>query len=507
MTRSTIRFAAAVVALIGPDAALAQATPKRAVATLDSIRARIAAIVDSTGIPSLAVAVSKGGKIVLEAGFGFADIDRKVPATPNTLYSIASVSKPYTATAVMKLVEQGRIDLDRPANDYLTTGQLTGLAGPASGATVRRVLSHTAGLPLHARFFYEGAPESRPTMKQSIDRYGILVFPPGEVYNYANLGYGILEQIVADVSGRSFEDFMQAEIFAPLGLKETAIGTGAGIANAAVRYNGQKRPIAPYDFDHRGASAVWASAHDLARFGMFHLRNRLKDQKPALTDSTIVLMQRPATPPDSPGRYGLGWSLSEEQGLRVVQHSGGMPGVVAYLLLFPDQDVAVATMANIDDTGVPLRVARMLAGAVIPTFDVAVAQRPRTRSAPSAFALPDSLVGEWDGTVRTYDDQKIPFKLLLKSDDVHAQLVTGRVPLWTVLNQPSFSRGILGGALAVTVPTEEALRYPQIGYLTLLHRGDTLRGYLVSAWVLDRPTAGLPSYVEVTRKRPRTGNP
>ena len=136
-----------------------------------AIEARIRRLLDSTGTPSVAVAVGRQGKILWEAGFGYADLANKVPATAATLYSLASISKPITATGLMTLVERGKVNLDRPVNDYLRTGQITGLAGPASEATVRRVMSHTAGLPLHARFFYQGGADPRPTKKEAIDRY------------------------------------------------------------------------------------------------------------------------------------------------------------------------------------------------------------------------------------------------------------------------------------------------------------------------------------------------
>src|SRR5262245_20887919 len=308
---------------VAPTATLAAQRAARAdaaiaPATLDSLRAHIRRVLDSTKVASVAVAVAKHGRIIWEEGFGFADLDRRTPATPTTLYSMASISKPITATGLMKLVEQGKIDLDHPANDYLGAAKITGLAGPASGATVRRVLSHTAGLPLHYRFFYAGGPVTRPSMDEAISRYAIVVYPPGAVYNYSNLGYGVLEEIIAKVSGRPYETFMQDEVFKPLGMTTTTIGSGAGIANSAVRYTADWKPVAFYDFDHRAASAVYTSAHELVRFGMFHLKDHLADQRPILKDSTLDAMHRVATPGDMATGYGLGWGIGIEQGMRVV---------------------------------------------------------------------------------------------------------------------------------------------------------------------------------------------
>jgi CubicO group peptidase (beta-lactamase class C family) len=475
-----------------------QAIPK---AALDAVRSRIRHLIDSAQVPSVTVAVAKDGRIVWEEGFGFADLERRTPATPTTLYSMASISKPIAATGVMKLAEQGRIDLDRPANDYLGPGKITGLAGDASGATVRRLLSHTAGLPLHYRFFYEGGTTQRPAMDEAIGRYAIAVYPPGAVYNYSNLGYGVLEEIVARASGRPFEDFMRDEVFLPLGMTTTTIGTGAGLGNAAVRYDARRKPVAFYDFDHRAASAVYTSARELARFGMFHLKNHLKDQRRVLADSTIDRMQRVATPGDTGAGYGLGWGIGRDQGYRVVSHTGGMPGVSTTLKLYPEQNVVIAVLAN-TGTPVPHRVAFHVAGAVLPRYDPWSGDRPPPAGAASVgFAPPNELWGEWTGTIRMYDGSTVPLALMIRPDDVHVRLGSGANALWTVLNSASYRANLLGGRFAGTIPSEEARRFPHTVGLSLLHEGGTLRGW-AAAMTTDEPITGaMSSYAELAKRR------
>jgi len=466
-------------------------------ATLDSLRAHIRRVMDSTKTPSIAVAVAKGGRIIWEEGFGFADVEHRTPATPTTLYSMASISKPITATGLMKLVEQGKIDLDRPANDYLGTAKITGLAGPASGATVRRVMSHTAGLPLHYRFFYAGGAVTRPSMDEAISRYAIVVYPPGAVYNYSNLGYGVLEEIIAKVSGKPYETYMQEEVFKPLGMNTTTIGTGAGIANSAVRYTADWKPIAFYDFDHRAASAVYTSAHELVRFGMFHLKDHLADQRPILKDATLDAMQHRETPGDTASGYGLGWAIDNEQGTRVVSHTGGMPGVATSLELYPQQNMAIVALGNTSSEA-PYRLAIDLAAALVPGYK---APAPRDRSrAVATFTSPAELTGEWSGTVRMYDGSTTPIALLVKSDDVHVRLGSGDDALWTVLNTPTFRNNLLTGRFAGTIPSEEARHFPQNVGMSLLLQGDTLRGW-AAAMTTDNPLTGaMSSYAELTRK-------
>src|SRR5688500_13954724 len=131
-------------------------------------------------LPSLAVAVARDGEILWEEAFGWADRENRVPATRHTLYSLASISKPITATGIMLLKAAGKLDLDAAVNDYLGEAKLAARVGDAGDATVRRVANHSAGLPLHWHFFPEDEPRRRPEMDETIRRYGNLVTAPGE---------------------------------------------------------------------------------------------------------------------------------------------------------------------------------------------------------------------------------------------------------------------------------------------------------------------------------------
>ena len=274
----------------------------------DAVRTVIAQGIVQRGIPSVAVAVARDGEIVREEGFGWADRENRIPATAHTLYSLASISKPITATGLMILVERGLVDLDRPINDYLGDAKLTARVGNAEDATVRRVANHTAGLPLHYQFFYDDEPYIRPPMDETIRRYGNLVTAPGERYQYSNLGFGVLDHLIARVSGKSYPDFMREEVFAPLGMHHASVDIAPGLEPyAAARYerDGSRYPF--YDFDHPGASAVFCSAHDLARFGMFHVKSHRADQRAILSDATIDALHTPTVTVDGNTGYGVGW--------------------------------------------------------------------------------------------------------------------------------------------------------------------------------------------------------
>jgi CubicO group peptidase (beta-lactamase class C family) len=466
---------------------------------LDSLRPVIRQMMAKAHAPSIAVAVAQHGKILWEEGFGLADIGHRIPATANTLYSMASISKPITATGLMTLVQRGTIALDHPANDYLGRGKITGLAGDAREATVERVMSHTAGLPLHYRFFYEGGDEARPSMDDAIARYAIVVYPPGRVYNYANLDYGIVEQMIAHTTGESYATYMRRAVFMPLGMKRTAIGTGRGLKDAAIRYDDSLKAVPFYDFDHRGASAVWTTAHELLRFGMFHLRDHLPDEKPILADSTILAMQHVRTPGDTAHGYGLGWLLDDDHGYRRVSHTGGMPGVATSLDLYPSEDLAVVVLEN-QSGELPAVIASVIENVLLRGRGEALAadraaQQGRSRQ---AFAAPAELVGDWVGTLRTYQGT-VPLAIRVKSDEVLVRLGDPDA-LWSLVNRASFQNRLLVGEFLGTIPTTDARRHPHDVGMSLWYADGKLRGWL-AAIATNRPVAGaVSSYAELTRQ-------
>src|SRR5207247_8662407 len=153
------RFMLVFVALDGfAHALLGQSSDQFAL-----VRGAMHRLVDSMGSPSVAVAVAKEGRIVWEDAIGWANREKRIPATASTIYPLASISKPITATGLMVLVERGLVDLDRPINAYLGTVRLTGLGGDTTGATVRRVLGHTAGLRLHSQVAVSYLGSRRPS--------------------------------------------------------------------------------------------------------------------------------------------------------------------------------------------------------------------------------------------------------------------------------------------------------------------------------------------------------
>ncbi len=450
---------------------LTAAIPLAAADPFDPIRGFIRKGLVETGAASIAVAVAKDGKIVWEEGFGWADREKRVPSTEHTMYSLASISKPITATGLMVLVERGKIDLNRPANDYLGNAKLRGRAGDAAQATVRRVANHSSGLPQHVQFFYSNEARRPPSMDETILRYGNLVTVPGERFQYSNLGFGILDYVMERAVGRTYADFMREEVFLPLGLTRTSVHIGPGLEPyASVRYGRDGLPIPFYEFDHTGASAVWASAHDLVRFGMFHLKTHLPDQKPVLSDASIDAMKQPTFPSGPTTGYGVAWVVNDTaDGYRVVSHNGAMGGVATTLRMVPSENLAVVVLCNSSDQ-LPHRTADEIFKVMLPKWRPAES-RQDSRAEP--FQTPRELTGTWTGRIATYKTE-IPFTLrFLESGDVHAQLGE---QIKTLVNDPRFRDGYFSGLTIGDLRTEDTGSGPAAIQLLLKLRRNVLNG-------------------------------
>lgn len=445
------------------------------------VRKAIRAQMEQRNVPSIAVAVARDGRIIWEEGFGWADRERRIAATPHTSYSLASISKPFTATALMILRQRGLLDLDRPLNDYLGEARIRVRVGEAKELTTRRVANHSAGLPLHYQFFYADESMRPPSPEETIRRYGNTITAPGERYQYSNLGYGILDHLITRITGRQYDEFMRNEVFIPLGMTRSTIAlrplSAVGLDGyEAVRYGTDGLPIPFYEFDHPGASAVYASAHDLVRFGMFHLKAHLPDQRPIIDDGSIDEMQRPTMKAEDVWSYGIGWrSGIHSSGRRVVFHTGGMGGVNTILCLLPDERIAFAVLANANNDliGRP-----PLPNVIRDEIIAALFPGSRQAASPSAapprqFTTPPALLGRWSGRVETWRGE-LPLSLEFQADgDVHARL---GAQLLTLLNRPNFENGYLTGTMSGDIGTDDANRTRYVLGLALKLRGETLSG-------------------------------
>jgi hypothetical protein len=346
---------------------------------------------------------------------------------------------------------------------------------------------------VHYQFFYQDEAVARPTTDESIRRYGTLVRRPGEAYAYSNFGFGLLEYAIERAAGKSYAEFMRDELFLPLGLTQSAVNRTPDFGDqVALRYAPDRSVVPFYDFDHRGASAVFMSAHDLVRFGMFHLQGELPGQKQrVLQRSTLAAMlQQPAsTGSDDNSSYGVGWTMSERHGLDHIGHTGGMPGVATRLALYPQHGLVVVLLANAEVYHNDIE------------SSIIHALVPATIRHDHAFKPEAGLVGSWRGAVQTYAG-RTPVEVEFRDNGSVFARVASREANEATHVKLSRDGVLTIGGIDGDVGTPDATRYPYQLSFNLKRRGDVLNGSVsaVSRIMRDREGNALSYWVELHRK-------
>lgn len=439
--------------------------------------------IDAVAVPSVAYGISRGEEILLIGASGLADKDLGVLATVETPYALASITKPMTATGIAILADRGLIDLDAPINEYLGESKVVARVGDAEDATVRRVANHSSGLPLHYQFFYEDEPFRAPEMPETIRRYAKLYSPPGERYQYSNIGYGLLNYVIERVSGRPYAQFMAEEVFTPLGMTRSAIGPPSGAALSYGATDGV--PYPRYGFDHPGASEAFASVEDLLKFGRSHLG--LGPQ--ILSPKTRLEMLRATMPIEDTWGYGFGWSVNEARlGLRTVGHAGGMSGVNTVLVLLPDLATAIAILIN-GQGSLPFQGADNAMAALVPAFAEKLAvERAAPTKDEAVPGAPAEFRRSWEGGIETYAGD-FPLALeVSKADEATATFGGQQYPVTGI----QFRDGRLHGVFDGQIDTPDAMRRPHRIHLDLKLRGNTLGGSAAAISTFEGEGGGAP---------------
>jgi CubicO group peptidase (beta-lactamase class C family) len=296
--------------------------------------------------PGCAVGVSQKNASVLERGYGMADLEHDVPNAPDTIFEAGSVSKQFTAAAVLLLARDGKLSLDDPVRKYIP--ELPDYGVPL---TIRHMLNHTSGLrDWGSVAAIAGWPRTTRVHTHAhvldiLSRQKSLNFPPGSRWSYSNSGYNLSAILVSRVSGQSFADFTRARIFTPMGMTRTSWRDDYTriVKKRAIAYeqsNGAYTQDMPFENVH-GNGGLLTTVGDLLTW----TRNL---SQPVVGDAAFVKEEQ------EPGRftdgrqhnYALGLVITTYRGVREVSHSGSTAGYRAYLATYPDQQVAVAVLCN-----------------------------------------------------------------------------------------------------------------------------------------------------------------
>jgi CubicO group peptidase (beta-lactamase class C family) len=294
-------------------------------------------------IPGTAIAIIENGEIILQKGYGYSNIDKGIKVTKTTGFNIGSISKTIAAWGVLKLVQEGKIDLDAPAEKYLTRWHLPKSEFDADKVTIRRLLSHTAGLSLHG---YPGwSPKDRlPTIEESLNGKNNgpgrveIIMEPGTKYKYSGGGFSILQLIIEEVTKQKFEDYMQKEILNPLGMTNSSYTINDDILKSSSQEHNNFGEVIDFElFTAQAAAGFHTTIKDFTKFALASLyasKNNKKYQQ-ILTASSLEQMMEPA--PASNGNYGLGYQVDSIQGTSMTLrgHGGANTGWHAFLRVNP----------------------------------------------------------------------------------------------------------------------------------------------------------------------------
>lgn len=318
--------------------------PRSASASADPITAYVQAAMRRLHVPGLALLVARDGKVVRAEGYGIANLEHRVAVKPETIFQSGSVGKQFTATAVMQLVEDGKVRLDDPITDYL------GEAPSAwASVSVRQLLSHTAGF---------GDYTSRFDMRRDYDEEQLLQlvkatpleFRPGQGWKYSNLGYVALGIMIHRVSGKFYGDFLQERVFRPLGMTTARVISEADIVpDRAAGYvwagGGWKNQdwVSP-TLNTTADGSLYVSILDLAKWDAA-LYGKTMLKRSSLAQMWTVAKLANGEP--NAGEYGFGWFVHQHDGRRLLEHDGEWQGFSCHIARYVDDRLTVAVLTNL----------------------------------------------------------------------------------------------------------------------------------------------------------------
>ncbi len=313
---------------------------------------------DFDKLPGIAVAIVNDQNIIFSKGYGFADVEKKVPMQAETICSICSISKLFTSVAVMQLWESGELRLDDSISALLPGYNLKQQYAESVPITIRSLLTHSSGLPREAAYPYWSAPDFNfPTEKEIREKLGgqQTLYPSSTYFQYSNLGMSLLGEVVENVSKTNYENYVEKNILQPLQLTSTHpslpqnLWRGKMATGYSALYRDGTRKMMPF-FQANGIAAAAgysSNAIDLAHFASWQFRLLNNGSKEVLRPSTLKEMQRVQwIDPDGKTTWGLGFTVFKVNDVNYVGHNGSCPGYRTALTLSPKSKMAVSFMIN-----------------------------------------------------------------------------------------------------------------------------------------------------------------
>ncbi|MEF2965789.1 serine hydrolase domain-containing protein [Paenibacillus sp. M1] len=317
---------------------------------MESLDHQIPKLMNKYHVPGISIGIIHNSKVTNIKNYGYADKRAKETIHNDTYYQVGSISKSVTAWGIMKLVEQGELDLDKPVSQYLTRWKLPETAFKRE-ITIRQLLSHTSGI---AEQNYSGYKEFEdlPTLEQSLSGEAPHVQPikmvaePGTEYIYSGAGFTLLQLIIEEVSGTSFSQFMQGEILSPLGMNHSTFHWDQQVQKKIAKgYNLFAWPHDDRYFTEEAAAGLYTTVEDMANFVLASIYGT--DENQLLSNDSLQLMYTPEKIGDTPTGYGLGHNVfSMLNGNTVITHNGMNIGWNSQYFVIPDRGEGIVILTN-----------------------------------------------------------------------------------------------------------------------------------------------------------------
>ena len=375
----------AVCTLASVSAPAKGAAPPSDTEILSRVDAIVTEMLKNPGAVGASVGVARKGQVIVAKAYGMADVELDVAANKDTMFRIGSVTKQFTAAAIMRFVEQGKMSLDDDLSKYIPDFPLQG-----NTVTIRQLLTHTSGIPS-----YTDVDEWFKLIPQELTNDEVLAlvkdkpfdFKPGEKHKYNNTAYYMLGMIIEKVSGKTYAEHMEQEFFKPLGLERTTYGFNSPIIKNRAKGYGATNGIIE-NAPHLGMSQPFAAGslistgEDVVKWSMALASGKV------VKPESFALMTTPTILPDGENtHYGFGLEIGEWESRRCIRHGGGIHGFNSISMYLPDDDVHIAVVCN--SMGGSGRIANEIAGAIVGIEKVVAKDVPITPE------LMKRIVGEY----------------------------------------------------------------------------------------------------------------
>jgi len=402
-------------------------------------------------VPGLSVAVVSDGKILWKKGFGYQNRENIVPATPETVYRIGSISKLFNAIAIMQQQEKGKLDIDADLKKYLPYLDFKNPFDKPAVVTLRHLLSHRAGILRECpvgHYFDNTEPSLEETVKSMPGT--ILVYPPGLKTKYSNIGVGIAGHVLEKVTKKDFTDYQKEFVLKPLDMSSSSFlqenFMKDKIANGYMRDLEGKQWEAPhFRFGYLPAANLYSTVIDLSKFINFVLN----EGKPILKSETFkeMLTVQFTNKKDSLG-FGLGFSISKIHDFKSVGHNGAVYGFSSNLMIIPEKKLGVVVCNNLDGAnGFNFKIVYMSLGIAL---EEKTGQKILT--VPETIVISQPEIKKYEGK---YERNGVPVWLILRNEEFYYESYGIRRQLYQLSNREFITDDLIGYGEKISIEEED----------------------------------------------------